>query len=322
MRDVLKQLDIFGKPFYLNIKKRETFKSIIGGILTTIMFIGSLGIIYYFGQDIYFKVNPLVTSSVSQLNYYPYTTLNSSNFLFAINLHNGSTLQNVYTNRSFIEFRVNYHGYFMNNITGLKESFAQYYPMSECSTSHVSEQDLINNNLSRFQCALLDNFEIGGMNHLELYKYLRYELKRCDSSTEQLYNIKCAPALEIDNLLFNSQIGVITQRRIVNNYNFEVPIIDSYSYDYYALSGFYAEGNYIHNSIYYNPTNLLSDTGFIFSDITRNDSFIEFKQNEKEERKPTKDFYIYKSNIYLSNYETERIRIYIIYKQILSIYLS
>jgi len=136
MKDLFKSLDIFGKHFYLNLEKKEKYKSIIGGILTTIMFFGSLGFIYYFGQDIYFKINPLVTSSIKQMDHFPYVTLNNSNFLFAMNLHNGTSFQKVFTDRRFIEFRVFHHGYVINNITGLKERFTKYYPMSECNTSH------------------------------------------------------------------------------------------------------------------------------------------------------------------------------------------
>jgi len=310
MTEFLKNLDIFGKYFYLNLEKKDKFKSIIGGIMAIILFLGSIGVIFYFGQDIYYKTNPLVSNSVRQLDYFPFATLNNSNFLFAMNLHNGSSFDTIFTNKSFIEFRVTYHGVSINPETGQKESFNNMYPMSDCNSSHASEADILNNNLNSFQCAIVD-FEIGGMSHLDTYKYLKYELKRCDEATEDLYNITCAPANEIDDLLFFSQIGVITQRLIPNNGNFEIPVVPSYNYDYYVLSGFYADGKYVQNSIYYNPSTVQSDTGFIFSDITRNQSFIEFRRSEKEERTPSKDYFIFKSNIYLSNYETTSIRTYI-----------
>ncbi len=55
MLDLIKNLDILGRSFSLNFKRVETFKTVLGGVITILYGLMTLILIWYFGQDIYLK---------------------------------------------------------------------------------------------------------------------------------------------------------------------------------------------------------------------------------------------------------------------------
>jgi len=50
-------LDILGKQYQFNIHG-GTFRTLVGGILTILLWVGTIVLTWYFGQDIYLKQQP------------------------------------------------------------------------------------------------------------------------------------------------------------------------------------------------------------------------------------------------------------------------
>ena len=53
--NTIKNLDIFGNKFQLNLNGANSYKTFIGGMATIFLAFSSLILSWYFGQDIYLK---------------------------------------------------------------------------------------------------------------------------------------------------------------------------------------------------------------------------------------------------------------------------
>lgn len=312
MKGLLSKLDFFGENFYLNMDRHLKYKSVVGGIISILLFAGTLCVTYYFGKDIYYKQEPTLSSYSQQLPNYPYVKIDKSNFFFGINVLNNSNTKQILTNKKYLDFKVKYHGMMLNTTTGNITAFAQTFDMDQCNLENADPLSMIQNNLNNFNCIDL-NMEIGGMNSFPLYKYLRYELKKCNKETEIKYNITCAPAAEIEKVVSNTQIGYMLNKQIITSKSFETPVVSSYNYDYEVVTAFYSENKYLQHSFYFHPSIIETDTGLVFDEITTSTSFLEFVENRKETRtkSATSLDLIYKANIYISNLETNYTRRYL-----------
>ena len=81
---IFKSIDYFSRDFKLNFKGEESYKTVLGGISSILLFMVTVVLTWYFGQDIYLKNNPRYLSKTSYKNYTPVIALNSSSFLYAL----------------------------------------------------------------------------------------------------------------------------------------------------------------------------------------------------------------------------------------------
>jgi len=82
---ILKKIDMYGTKLGFNFKRKSTYNSIFGGISTILTFIIYILFFLLFSQDLYFKINPKVTSDTvyiteNIINNYTFT---KESFLFA-----------------------------------------------------------------------------------------------------------------------------------------------------------------------------------------------------------------------------------------------
>ena len=83
LKKFLKNIDTYSDYFYFTYQGNEKFKTVIGGFFTIISFI----LIFFFaiilGSDIYFKVNPKISSQEINMPHPPITLFNHNTTLFA-----------------------------------------------------------------------------------------------------------------------------------------------------------------------------------------------------------------------------------------------
>ena len=100
----LNLIDIFTNDFKLNIKGKTTYNSFIGIIFSICMFILTVILTWYFGQDIYLRKSPALYSKVAFNNDTPFFTVNTSSFFFALKIED--EIGNTFDDPRF--FRIGY----------------------------------------------------------------------------------------------------------------------------------------------------------------------------------------------------------------------
>lgn len=92
----LEMLDFYGKKINLNIKGEESYNTLFGGIISLLIWIGTLSLLWYFGQELWLRQEPKYFSRITYTDNTPWISLNESDFyfLFQVKDNKGRTIDN------------------------------------------------------------------------------------------------------------------------------------------------------------------------------------------------------------------------------------
>lgn len=251
-----KYLDIIGKEVQFKIESNETYRTIVGGILTIVLGVVTMISLWFFGSDIIFKTNPNFLSNDLPLEHPEFFTLNNSNFFFAIRF---TDFYGAFINEPrFLIPKFRYQYYEINDTTGeLILTVDEAYEMTICNTSNIDEFTLHDDNLENYYCADLKNYTVGGDWNSDKLGYLFYTAELCSSATEQEKNITCATKQEIitryNDLLY---LDIKWYNSIINPSNYTNPVKRRLDYKYLRLDYQFRKEN---NFFYYNSEILTND---------------------------------------------------------------
>jgi len=304
---LLKSIDQFGKQFQFNIEG-GTFKTNFGGFLTILFALGICALSWYFGFDLYAKENPFFLQKSTHFDLAPYIIdFNYSQMAVAFGLSNKNLMGNS-SDLKYIEHKV------FHEIRKLNETSGEHYldkisiPLERCTNDLINLTALDILEFPQAYCFNPRNKihrDFGGPDALGRHHYLIFQIKFCNSDTEETYNIKCASELERYNVLSShkSYMSIVYQDNIINPSSYEVPFENKFFIKKSGLNIFNSEAAY-YNQFSYRTVSLVTDAGIIFSDYEER-NFIEFHEMVIDLEPPSGDFFA-KINLHIA---TER-RIY------------
>ena len=261
MLKLIKSFDTYGKVVNFNLNQNDSYKTVIGGLISMLIFIAGICSLWYFGQDIYLKSSPNFLSSAEYKYVIPEVSLNNSNFFFGIRIEdmNGNTLWDPHL--FDIELFYYYYKNSKGNYEQVNSSKVDLRPCNENDVPNKSDFDYFL--LFNYWCADLGNIKIGGNWDQDNIGYLSYRMKACDKIVEEEYNITCSP----DSVLYNYPqklfFSYILQKDIIDPRNFLDPINTIYDYSYIDLDPKAS----IRQRNYYSTAIITDDIGWIFSEL-------------------------------------------------------
>jgi len=264
-----KFIDIIGKEIQFKIENSEKYKTSFGGILTITLGIISLISLWFFGNDVIYKLSPKIITNELYLDQTEYHILNNSNYFFAIRFsdYNGVIIDDP----RFLIPKFVYTLYEINTESGeLDTTFSEAIKMVKCNTSHIDNETLHSELLEFYYCATLNNYTAGGNWDSDKYGELFYSAEVCSEDTEIEKNITCATKEEVTEKYQDYlYIDIKYFNSIINPSNYKKPIKRTLEYQYQALDRrFYKD-----NKLYYTNSILATDEGLIFEDIKTQNLF-------------------------------------------------
>ncbi len=266
MSRFMKKCDMLNKTFNFKIDEAGTFKTPFGGLITMSLVVATLYVTYYFGKDIYEKKSPLVLKKNHKLNYYPYYTLNSSNFFFALSVEMDN--YGIIEDKSSFVYHLKYSYYVRNKTTKKFEKKIKHdIELEKCSEKHKENIEVIKHlNISKYYCAIFSNYTIGGAwDFAPKYGFLSIRVQRCDENTQDKYNLTCLDDIPLlakypDKIY----IHTITFQNLVNPKSYSKPLEESFETEanFMDLIG-YTEQNH-----FYMISELQTDDGMIFKETS------------------------------------------------------
>jgi len=199
MIPILKSIDMFGVDFKLNIKGKETFTTILGGIFTVILGMITIVLAWYFGKDLYLKENPSYLSKTTYKHYAPMYYLNYTNFFFALHVEDFYGLP--IHNESFFHFQFKYVDIENDPKSGTVKKINKITSDCEkCSTVHIDNDTLNSKGLNDFYCSDLNGLKLGGDWETTNIVTINYMVERCTPEWAAKRNISCASKEDFDKL--------------------------------------------------------------------------------------------------------------------------
>jgi len=255
---------MFGNEFKLNIGGKDSHNTILGGIFTVLTWITTIVLYWYFGQDMYLKINPTYFSKIGHFDNNPMLTINQSNFFFGIKL--GRLDETNFDDIRFFQFSANYYN-FMTNIDGSESfngssiNFGRH--IRKCNTNHIDNVTLYDKKMYDYYCADFNGLQYGGEYGIgSRIAALEYTLLRCNTETEKTYNITCATNEEITELK-NIYLFYYTYETVVNPTDFSKPVEVQYKRNFWDID---LRNTTTNIYFQYSLSNLTSDTGVFFEE--------------------------------------------------------
>ena len=268
----LKSIDMFESDFKLNIKGKEVFTTLLGGLFTLMLGMSTIVLAWYFGKDIYLKESPYYLSKTAYKNNTPMIDLNYSNFFFA--LHVEDEQGRPVLNESLFHYMFYYEYYKIDTVLGTTEVLkATQNDCEKCNTDHIDNETLYSKGLNNYYCSNLNGYKLGGNWREPNIAIIYYYLERCTQEWAEPLNITCASQEDFDNL-GNLYLSYYVFQNLLDPANYEDPLKKIYSYNFQGLD----IGNvYPQYKFYYSFSNLTTDHGYFFED-DQNIEFLNFDE--------------------------------------------
>ena len=99
---IIKKIDFFGHPPSLYIKKKTSYPTLIGGIMSSILFMVTIGLIVFYGRELFLRKKPTLMTATQHIGS-SQIKLNRSNMFIGFVMFAG--------NKSAFNFDVNWFLY-------------------------------------------------------------------------------------------------------------------------------------------------------------------------------------------------------------------
>ena len=64
---IIKKIDFFGHPPSLYIKKQTSYPTLIGGIMSSILFMVTIGLIVFYGRELFLRKKPTLMTATQHI---------------------------------------------------------------------------------------------------------------------------------------------------------------------------------------------------------------------------------------------------------------
>ena len=264
---VVEKSDYFSQLVTLNFNKEKKFQTIIGGIISLIIYGVSLAVIVISSMQLIGRLNPKTTYTQKNLGQTPIINLNSSEYLFITYFQspNGGYYQ-LYDPTIFSLNFYQFLSYRYPNGTQITSktllpwvNCTNYLPIFQAENVELY---FTSNNLQLSLCLDMSlNLTIGGDFSGEFNSNFYVSLDVCRNSTES--NIICKPYDEIYNNMYNGYLNLIYFDKNVDVNKYEKPFLT------YVNSFFQKVDPKLYKKIdlYFQLANVTSDVGLIFQEL-------------------------------------------------------
>ena len=280
-------LDSFGVNMSFYVKGYKDYRSHLGGLITIIIYVGTVLCAVIFAQQLWIKNNPTVnTASAVYPNptklYYP----DNFFFMFSVNIDEIPFIdEKIYRTFGYIKYKVNSTEKVLQQNISLdicsnvfNESF-KYYD----SIKHL--------NLSNFHCISLDKDLNNGIGKEDLFinefwghdgfQMLQIKVYDCLSITQN--ENECSSLDEIQAKLKSPIISYYTLKNYIDTNNYKNPYVPGLQENFYYVS----YNKYISATEYLKHIQITSDYGLLFTKEENNsdstvDSMVEYSEADPE----------------------------------------
>lgn len=238
------------KPeFYIAGNKSD--KSCFGAFLSIIIVICTFGTSIYFGREIWEKKNPIVnTSKVTENPEELVLDKNEFDFTFGMLINNKFTTDPTLFSLSSSVF-MKKEGEFINIP----------FKMEECR-----QDSLLDKNIQLYQEGLfsspinISDVSMNGTFGQDGFRLINFQFFPCKNDTS---NIACKSQEEIDTLLSQAYFSVFASDHAVYTNNYTSPYQAQVFNDFVAIS----QNSFTGLTLFISPISVISDVGFLFSDL-------------------------------------------------------
>ena len=201
LRNVIKHIDLTNIYPGFHFQGKEYYKSSIGGLFTLIYLCILFFLMFTFGRDFFFRLNPTLVEQEIYSNRYPNYTINNNNFSFSIRIedNDGYIINN--TKLIYLEF-IYYHYQKVNGEWKTIEEFPLNY--SNCKIENFQNKEHFNNmHLDTAICPDTNNIEFGGFWDETYIKFIRSFLKQCLPGKTNNNGEACGTQQEFNKMMDN-----------------------------------------------------------------------------------------------------------------------
>lgn len=187
-----KALDFLGENISFTINKKNTFKTVMGGFLSSVLYLLYMTMFYYFGRELYKKSNPII-SYEEKITPEPQTIeFNQTHFIFGVRIENED---NKYFNHSkYLHANLIY--WVLNTSDSTKNEWKNI-PLRSCADLHFRIEENHKSffesiNKSEWLCPDINNFgkvNLTGDWEDTIIKYFEFKFSFCEDVGVQ-YNEK------------------------------------------------------------------------------------------------------------------------------------
>lgn len=259
IRRSLKSLDHFGQGINWNIKDQDTCKTELGGVLTLVVVILLSTASWVTGNDIFYKLQPSIFTSVQYYSHRPILTLNKESLPFAVIIQDW--YQNNIVNPKY--FKMEILRFVINNTSG--ETSNRTLELENCTSDHfpnLNKEYLQNIGVLNYFCIKQQYGQVSGYFDEEALSFISLRLSMCNREI----NEDCAPREEIESFISTNSLNfnIYFQNSIFDTQNYQQPQVYFISnlYRIVQLNTFKYYGMFLREEV------LSTDSGLIFPDIS------------------------------------------------------
>ena len=238
--EFFRKIDIlYSTDFKFSVFNKSSIQTPLGGLLTVLTLAITVFVTFYFGKDLYFKINPKIELNQSLPPSYPKFNLSRDNFLLYYQIQDGSG------NPLAFEPNLYFHTYYYKSIGKINGGIPIVGdPINiksvPCDLTLVKNETYFNQKkMSQFNCLNLTNpdpkmsgFEVGGYWDGDFVDYFFIELSFCQNLTSDYKGINCTDINNLTTFLYQNGLGTTVNLFIQNGYLLQDQIENALQTDY------------------------------------------------------------------------------------------
>jgi hypothetical protein len=299
----LKSIDYFSQPVQITFNHKRNFSTILGGILSLIIYCVTFSLVITSGSNLLNKVNPKTTMTDHTLNIEPLLNVTEQNLIYVVGFLDRN-FQPLYDDSLFtMEF-----SQFKREMQSDGNMLTRYIPLNKTSCSMYRdefkkrgfEKEYTANRIDLAVC--FDNkipgLILGGDFNSDYYSNINFKIKRCVNSTNS--NIICKPKELIDDKLLNGYFLFNYFGNNIDINNYTNPYKTSFSSYFLVVDP--KASKFV--DVYFKTVNISTDAGIIFQSNDYQSALVFDKYREQILVQVVNDividFYINSSKNYLT----------------------
>ena len=157
---IIKKIDFFGHPPSLYIKKKTSYPTLIGGIMSSILFVVTIGLIVFYGRELFLRKKPTLMTATQHIGSSQIKLNRSNMFIGFVMFAANKSAFNFDVNWFFYSFKIEKQNDIIKNNKSNEEN--EFFPTNnetiEENNTETSTDDIV---LKGINCTMdmLANFE-------------------------------------------------------------------------------------------------------------------------------------------------------------------
>ena len=224
--EFFRKIDIlYSTDFKFSVFNKTSFQTPLGGLLTILTLVITVFVTFYFGKDLYFRINPKIELNQTLPPSYRRLTLTRDNFLLYYQIQDGKG--NTLAIEPNLYFKIYYFKSIGKNDGGIPIMGNPINIKSvTCDLMLVKNETYFKQKkMAQYNCLNLTNpdpkvsgFEVGGYWDEDFVDYFSMELSFCKNSTDDFKGINCTDLNNLTNFLYQNRLGTTINLYIQSGY--------------------------------------------------------------------------------------------------------